>query len=162
MTGFEDDFDDVDDKPTVDDLWSAIAELGERIDLLIADLATVPGPRVKGEWMYGSVDDWVNAWWRVHFARDLSSSQIVWCEKWWDHPEALSRLTGLWERWEDLRLESGGLATWWREADICTSALMSPAGPFRLCKTGESPRHRVIDPLRASPTGEDSSDPFDS
>jgi hypothetical protein len=109
-----------------------------------------PPPAVANA--FESVEDWVEQWWAVHVARDVASSQFHWCERWSDHPEAHSRLAGLWDRWEQLQLEPAGMAGWWREADTQIAVLMGSAGPFRQCKTGDQIRHRIFAPLPVTVT----------
>jgi hypothetical protein len=142
MTGFADDFDDIDDTPSLADLWAGIAELTARVDSLAVDTYNAVGPPNPTP-VHASLVDWVSHWWVRHAARDTTGNQYSWCEQWWDHAEAVSRLQGLWQRWEQLQGEYGGMAAWWREADQQIPHLMGPTGPFRHCKTGDTPRHKA-------------------
>ncbi|MEJ7831574.1 MAG: DUF4913 domain-containing protein [Nocardioides sp.] len=58
-----------------------------------------------------------------------------WCARWWEHPEALSRLEALWLAFEALRQDPAlGGATWWRDyADPTMTALSDPGGTFAKC-----------------------------
>lgn len=71
---------------------------------------------------------------RIRYASE-ESDKPRWCEYWWEHKEANSRLHGLWLAFEKLRHDQGtGLSVWWREhADPCMTQLMDPDGPFSLC-----------------------------
>lgn len=150
MTGFADDFEDVDDNVSVEDLWAGIAELTARVDTLAVDTHTLNRQQDLTP-VYASLADWVSLWWVCHVARDTTSNQFSWCEHWWDHPEAVSRLHGLWQRWEQLQPEYGGLAAWWSDADQQIPHLMGPTGPFRQCRTGDNPRHKTAPALVVAP-----------
>ncbi|MGB3761715.1 MAG: DUF4913 domain-containing protein [Ornithinimicrobium sp.] len=80
---------------------------------------------------------------------DPLSSSFRWCEQWWRHPEALSRLDALWHAFEALRLEVGlGPSLWWRDhADPTMAQLTAADGPFAQCKAGREPRHQRPAPL---------------
>jgi hypothetical protein len=58
-----------------------------------------------------------------------------WCARWWEHPEAVSRLEALWKAFEVLRLDPGtGASTWWRDyADPTMAALTASSGTFAKC-----------------------------
>lgn len=62
-------------------------------------------------------------------------SMFRWCSRWYEHPEAVSRLEGLWQAFEALRLDPTlGTSTWWRDhADPAMTALSGGQGPFRQC-----------------------------
>lgn len=57
---------------------------------------------------------------------------MKWAARWWEYPEALSRLDALWRAWEHLRLDlATGMSVWWRDhADHHMPVLLSPSGPF--------------------------------
>ena len=63
------------------------------------------------------------------------STTFTWCAQWWRHEEAVSRLTGVWRAWEQLRTDpSTGLAVWWRDyADPTMRVLFEEKGPFHGC-----------------------------
>lgn len=65
---------------------------------------------------YPSVDAWVSSWLIPVWTRDVSADRLTWCPQWWRHPEAVARLTALWQAWEQLRLEPGAaMSVWWRD-----------------------------------------------
>ncbi len=76
-----------------------------------------------------------------------------WCEQWWRHPEAISRLEALWHAFEALRLEAGvGPSSWWRDhCDPAMAQLTDSRGPFAQCKAGRETRHKSPDPLPVTP-----------
>jgi hypothetical protein len=41
----------------------------------------------------------------------------VWCPQWWDHPEAVMRIEGMWRAWEQMRKADAalGIAAWFTE-----------------------------------------------
>ena len=68
------------------------------------------------------------------FRRTLGG-EYRWCHQWWQHDEAISRLTALWHAWEVLRLQPGtGIGTWYRDhLDHQLPILMGARGPFYQC-----------------------------
>ena len=82
----------------------------------------VPGP------VYYALEDWLTGYFLPMFRRTLGG-EYRWCHQWWQHGEAISRLTALWHAWEVLRLQPGtGIATWYRDhLDHQLPILMGPA-----------------------------------
>jgi hypothetical protein len=108
-----------------------------------ADTATTgslgTGPTPAGadavpEPYYAAVEDWVTDYFVPMFRRTLGG-EFRWCAHWWQHGEAISRLTSLWRAWEVLRLEPAtGIATWYRDhLDHQLPILMGARGPFYQC-----------------------------
>ncbi|MFS3130640.1 DUF4913 domain-containing protein [Nocardioides sp. Bht2] len=96
---------------------------------------------------YTSVVEFVNEFLAVVYARRTGmKAQLRWCSEWWRHPEALSRLEGLWKAFEVLRLDPGtGTTVWWRDyADPTMSVLLDPNGTFAECGSDE---HKAIPDL---------------
>jgi hypothetical protein len=60
---------------------------------------------------------------------------VAWCPRWWEHPNAVLRLTALWRAWETLRLEPAGMSAWWvGHYDAHMRALLdADRGPFYRC-----------------------------
>jgi len=73
-------------------------------------------------------------------------STFRWCARWYEHPEAVSRLEGLWKAFEALRLDpTVGASTWWRDhADPAMSALSSGNGPFRQCTPDQHAAPQIL------------------
>lgn len=71
----------------------------------------------------------------ILYARDVGAAgaELRWEPKWWESPEAVSRLEALWRAWEALRLDGAlGMSVWWRDhADHHMSILLSASGPFK-------------------------------
>lgn len=70
------------------------------------------------------------------YQRQVSdSSETAWCDQWWRHAEAASRINALWLAWEQLhRDERGGLNYWLvQHADPHMKKLFDPRGPFKYC-----------------------------
>jgi len=84
--------------------------------------------------VYTAVEEWVTEYFLPMFRRTLGG-EFRWCARWWQHGEAISRLTSLWHAWEVLRLQPGtGIATWYREhLDHHLPILMGARGPFYQC-----------------------------
>ncbi len=95
------------------------------------DAAMGAGPP---EPVYNAVEDWVIDYFLPMFRRTLGG-EYRWCGQWWQHGEAISRLTSLWHAWEVLRLQSGtGIASWYRDhLDHQLPILLGARGPFYQC-----------------------------
>lgn len=98
------------------------------VDHADADATTAREP------VYPAVEDWVTKYFLPMFRRTLGG-EYRWCGQWWQHGEAISRLTALWHAWEVLRLQPGtGIATWYRDyLDQQLPVLMGARGPFYQC-----------------------------
>ena len=84
--------------------------------------------------VYYALEDWLTGYFLPMFRRTLGG-EYRWCYQWWQHGEAISRLTSLWHAWEMLRLQPGiGIATWYRDhLDHQLPILMGNRGPFYQC-----------------------------
>ena len=80
--------------------------------------------------------------------------------QWWQHAEAITRLTALWHSWETLRLEPGtGMAIWLRDhLDHQLPVLLGRGGPFAQCSEDEHIEPREARPTMHPPDGGCSSD----
>ncbi len=97
-----------------------------------ADAVPPPQP------VYASLDDWVSQHFLPIYRRPLGG-EYRWCAAWWQHAEAITRLTALWHAWEALRLQPAtGIATWLRDhLDHQLPVLLGRAGPFAQCSEQE-------------------------
>jgi hypothetical protein len=88
--------------------------------------------------VYDSVEAWVTGQFLPMYRRPLGG-EYRWCRQWWQHAEAITRLTALWHSWEALRLEPGtDMAVWLREhLDHQLSVLLGRSGPFAQCSEDE-------------------------
>jgi uncharacterized protein DUF4913 len=88
--------------------------------------------------LYGGVEHWVTGFFLPIFKRPLGG-EYRWCQEWWQHAEAITRLTALWHSWEALRLQPGtGMASWLRDhLDHHLPVLMGRSGPFAQCNEDE-------------------------
>ncbi|MER6756219.1 DUF4913 domain-containing protein [Micromonospora echinofusca] len=83
----------------------------------VAELQRVVADRVAsgGEGqppVYVTVEEWVRDYLLPGFPRPVGEVGLVrwhWCEQWWRHDEAVTRLTALWYGWEHARLEMTGM-----------------------------------------------------
>jgi hypothetical protein len=84
--------------------------------------------------VYAALEDWVTGYFLPMFRRTLGG-EYRWCHQWWQHGEAIGRLTALWHAWEVLRLQPGtGIATWYRDhLDHQLPILLGARGPFYQC-----------------------------
>jgi hypothetical protein len=90
---------------------------------------------------YLAIEDWVSGYFLPMFRRTLGG-EFRWCHQWWQHGEAISRLTALWHSWEVLRLQPGtGIATWYRDyLDQQLPILMGARGPLLSVQRNQPPR----------------------
>lgn len=78
--------------------------------------------------VYESVETWVVGW-----LRPRSADFPRWCEQWWDHPEALTRIRGLWLAWES-HTRDGSLSKFLMyDFDHHITKLTAASGPFGEC-----------------------------
>jgi len=86
---------------------------------------------------FSNTGEFVHSWLLQVLNRRIDNQNTFWCSEWWKHPEALCRLTVMWQAWEDARGDYRSLTKWWRDQmDYHMPILMSPTGPFRYCKDG--------------------------
>lgn len=114
------------------------------------DVSTVPdssgGAPQNGEvdapppLVYGSAEEFLHDQLLPTYIRNVRGKQMRWCNRWFLHPEAITRITALWRAWEKLRLEAGtGSSDWWlQHADPHMRVLLDPEGPFFNCGDGHS------------------------
>jgi len=102
---------------------------------------------------YGSVDEFVREYLIKIYRRPVGAQNgSKWAARYWEYPEALSRLDALWRAWEHLRLDPAtGMSAWWRDhADHHMPVLLSPSGPFAASddqnKRGEPLPYEAPDP----------------
>ncbi|MFJ4922376.1 DUF4913 domain-containing protein [Streptomyces sp. NPDC088725] len=93
------------------------------------------------------------------YGREVTSAS-PWCPRWWEHPEAVAQLHGLWLAWGHLTgpgSEMTGPASWHRDyLSTVMDTLRDPQGPFAGCKSGthrpkETPPIDTIDPFAPPP-----------
>ncbi|MFI7643430.1 DUF4913 domain-containing protein [Nonomuraea sp. NPDC049400] len=92
---------------------------------------------------------WVNDLLIPEYLADrIPSSTALWCPVWWEHPEAVGRLHGLWLAWQYwIDPEAGGFTgpdTWHNTClDPAMRELRAPNGPFSRCMSApDKPAHR--------------------
>ena len=159
-----------------DDVQRTLAELAARVvaletwrahqsdllDELINGLpAPTPGtePADQGDLDIDGLVLWVHAMITSMIARPLRG-ELVWCPRWWDHPEAVFRLEALRRAWVELAPEPGAaLSLWIRDhLDPCLRELLSPLGPFADCSASDRSRahaaHTPVPPLPIRRPGE--------
>ncbi|MBQ1053502.1 DUF4913 domain-containing protein [Micromonospora sp. C32] len=110
--------------------------------------------------LYSTVEEWVNVYLLPTFPRpvgEVGMSRWHWCEQWWRHDEAVTRLTALWYGWEQARLQMTGMLSWLRELDHHLPILYGDDGPFRNCAAGDDlgvARHQPSPETQAEPAPE--------
>jgi len=135
------------------------SELGDLAESLLAK-AQPSGPAAAHadrppQPYYPTVQQFVQSWLLPIYRRSVRGPDKVWCPRWWEHGEAISRLDALWRAWETLRLDPGtGLSVWWRDhADHHLTILLGADGPFRGCEDGHSARPLEQLPHQPPPAG---------
>lgn len=77
----------------------------------------------------------------IHDLESVPDENQYWCTEWWRHPEAVSRLSALYEAYGEAETEHT-LSSWWTQHwDSHARILLAQAGPFRQCQRG----HRFFD-----------------
>ncbi|MGW3661735.1 DUF4913 domain-containing protein [Streptomyces sp. NPDC005141] len=93
------------------------------------------------------------------YGREVTSA-APWCPRWWEHPEAVAQLHGLWLAWGELTGPGSGMtgpASWHRDhLSSVMETLRDPQGPFAGCKPGihrpkETPTIDAVDPFAPPP-----------
>lgn len=129
--------------------WAVILleELGDTVADAVADgvaeaikttveIATGNGseqPGAPAKATYRNAVQWVQKWLAPQTVRP-DRGNIKWCPCWWDHPEVLSRVEGLWETWEQTRSSATSRLEWWQtHFDHHWPVITSPTGPMHHC-----------------------------
>ncbi|MEW2385737.1 DUF4913 domain-containing protein [Micromonospora sp. NPDC047707] len=133
---------------TRNDAVSELDELAAEVARLaagVADLQQAQAERAQaGDGheqppLYSTVEQWVTKYLLPTFPRPVGEVGLTrwhWCEQWWRHDEAVTRLTALWYGWEQARLAMSGMLPWLRELDHQLPILCGDDGPFRNCVVG--------------------------
>src|ERR1700761_8622260 len=87
---------------------------------------------------YPTASHWVEEHFIPMYRRTLGG-EYRWCAQWWQHAEAVSRLTALCYAWEAMRLQGAtGISLWYRDhLDHQLPILLGPRGPFYQCTERE-------------------------
>ncbi|MFI6340873.1 DUF4913 domain-containing protein [Streptomyces sp. NPDC050535] len=85
------------------------------------------------------------------------TSTLPWCSSWWEHPEAIAQLHGLWLTWAELTGPGSGMsgaANWHRDylGQVMTS-LRDPQGTFAGCKPTRHRAKEVFPVMEIDPFG---------
>ncbi len=111
--------------------------------------ATASGTR------FASLPEFVEEFLLHVWRRELNSG--CWCERWWEHPEAVLRLEAMWDAFELLRMEPGtGVSVWIRDhLDYHMGMLTTRAtSPFKSCDvTKERHDNPTVWPTAPAPAG---------
>lgn len=117
-----------------------------------AEPASDPAP--KEDLDADGLVSWVHQCITGIIARPLRG-ELMWCPRWWEHPEAILRMRALHRAWAELASEPGvAMSLWLRDhLDPCLRELLNPLGPFADCAHNE--RYRSLNghtPLATLPT----------
>ena len=116
------------------------------VDSCSEDTEQEQGPAPEFESVYEFVDTHLV---RIYARKVTHKQDRRWCPRWFEHPEAVSRLEALWRAYEALRLDPAtGMSTWWRDhADYHMKMLMAPDGPFEACSADQGHSERTATEL---------------
>lgn len=84
------------------------------------------------------LDEWVRGTLMPVYGREVDTTRM-WCARWFEHPEAVARLWGLYLAWRNLHDPKAsdpatGPAVWQKEyLDYTMDKLRAPDGPFGGC-----------------------------
>lgn len=108
---------------------------------LLADAEAPPQPR------FATVDLFVERFVLPNWVHRYVSKSVRWCDHWWEHAEAITRLEAIWEAFEVMRLQPApSFSTWLRDHfDVHMRTLTDPDGAFHECDWKEVV-HRTPDP----------------
>lgn len=125
-----------------------IAELTAQRDELLRDGPSDDGEdleHTQPEPIYADVAAFVTGW-----LAPRSERLPAWCDSWWLHPLALTRLRALWQSWEVANAEGGAAISKWLiyDYDHHITKLTTKGGPFHEChnshhRTGQNTIPRV-------------------
>lgn len=109
------------------------ARAAQTVNDKLTELAAAAHERPAPE--YADVEEWVTDYLSKVYWRDVAGmdSSHCWCAQWWEHAEAVERLTPLFERWLELEGTAEGMLTWWALVDHHMGRLMAQDGPFSRC-----------------------------
>ena len=130
--------------------YAAARETMDRVQQATTAQAEEPARRQHFQSLEEFVVDYLLENWER--ASDVEDKEPRWCARWWEHPEAVSRLEALWEAFESARRDPApAMSSWWRDhVDHHMAVLTGPYGPFERCHhlTGE---HHVLPPWHSVP-----------
>ncbi len=91
--------------------------------------------------LYPNVQTWVEHYFtRMFLHRVPDNPRVRWCPQWWQHAEAIARLTILWNTWEAARWQPSAKPAWWLDCDHHLPLLLGLDGPLRNCRTNQGDR----------------------
>lgn len=77
----------------------------------------------------------------IHDLESVPDENQYWCSEWWRHPEAVSRLSALYEAYGEAEAEHT-LSSWWTQHwDSHARILFTAGGPFKNCQRS----HRFLE-----------------
>ena len=104
-------------------------------DQVVAAAAGAAGASDDRPPLYSALESWVRGYFAPMFLHRVADNpRVRWCAQWWQHAEAIGRLTVLWNTWETARWESSAKPGWWLDLDHHLPLLLGLDGPFRNCR----------------------------
>lgn len=104
-----------------------------------------------------TVQEWVDTiYTTTYIRRAAGSGQVRWCAQWWQHAEAIVRLSALWRTWEAARANTedpAAMANWLvHYLDTINPVLLSAEGPFGNCTPDKHEDQKGM-PTQPAPPG---------
>ncbi len=101
---------------------------------------------------YPDLYAWVTQWLLPVYRRSVSRDDVTWCAQWWQHHEAVVRLSALWRAWLAAHSDDGAaMSAWWAyHADHHLPIILSAQGPLKGC-TPERHSDRPTEQLPSTP-----------
>ena len=143
--------------PTIEELTARLDELAGNVEQLQATITAVVEVGGGGtaslaagqpEPVYPSADLWIAGFFVQVYVRPVGGA-LRWCQRWFEHAEAVIRLELLWRSWEVYRRRPLGAVDWHDILDRQLGVLLSDGGPFAACTPD---RHEPAHPLPVEPT----------
>jgi hypothetical protein len=127
-----------------------VAAVEEQVQASASTAAGNPVPPPEDQWVFHSLDAWVEGYFVKVVERRLSNTRR-WCSHWAEHDEAVARLRALWRSWEQSRACGDPLvmSAWYLDhLDRHLTVLLGAEGPFAGC---QPQRHNARPPLDVRP-----------
>lgn len=136
-------------RATTDALRARVTQLTQETEAAqVAAARAAARPPATGAGTYPDLRSWVDGWLVTHIERDIAT-KMRWCPWWHEHPEAVWRLTALWQDFDRAWTDPRSGVTGYSRNSLAhhLDQLLSAAGPFSACSPQ---RHEPPRPLPAT------------
>ncbi|GAB3868515.1 hypothetical protein GCM10028801_44560 [Nocardioides maradonensis] len=117
-------------------LETAARRVDAETEALMRALSTPAQPDPEPEpARFATVDLFVEKFVLPNWVHKYVAERVRWCDHWWEHAEAITRLEAIWEAFELMRLQPApSFSTWLRDHfDVHMRTLTDPDGVFHKC-----------------------------